>query len=60
MILVSRNGNKVYGAIDGSADMLTYLNLYGMTPIFYAFCLLGILGLGIGLWGIFRCCVTEN
>ncbi|WBW96702.1 hypothetical protein [Oceanirhabdus sp. W0125-5] len=52
MIIVSLNGNKVYGSINGSTDMLTYLNLYGVTPIFSAFCLLGILGLCIGLWGI--------
>lgn len=53
MILVSLSGNKVYGAINGSTDMFTYLNWYGMTSTFIIFCLLGILGLALGLWGTF-------
>jgi uncharacterized membrane protein len=54
MIFVSLNANKVYGSLNGSASMIDYLNWYGMTPVFWVFCLLGILGLCIGLWGVFE------
>lgn len=53
MILAALNGSKIYGSINGDSDMLTYLNRYGMAPIFSVFCLVGILGFCIGLWGTF-------
>lgn len=53
MVFVSLSGNKIYGSLNGSTNMLVYLNLYGMTPIFSIFCLIGILGFLMGMWGVF-------
>ena len=52
MIFVTLHGNKIYGPINGSADILTYLNWYRVTPLYITFCLLCIFGLSIGIWGI--------
>lgn len=53
MIFVNMYSNKLYGSFNGHTDLLFYLELYGMTPIFTTFCLIGILGFCIGLWGVF-------
>jgi hypothetical protein len=54
MILVAIKLSETYGTINGQSSLPTYLDLYAITPLFYLFCLLGILAFFIGLWGIFE------
>ncbi len=53
MILVMLNGSKLLGSINGSSNMFTYLNWFGITYLYIAFLLLGIIGFIVGLWGVF-------
>ncbi|MBZ9626005.1 hypothetical protein G9F71_024685 [Clostridium sp. FP2] len=53
IIFVCLYCNKIYGVINGSTKLLIYIDWFGLTPIFAVFCLIGILGFCIGLWGVF-------
>lgn len=54
MFFVAIQLEKQYGTINGQSSLSLYLNLLNLIPAFTLFCILGIIGFFIGLWGTFE------
>jgi hypothetical protein len=57
MFIISAYFERSFGSINGNSSIFTYLNYFKITPFFIFFCILGIISLLIGLWGILE---NEN
>ncbi len=54
MLFVVLQLQNQYGTINGQSSLPLYLNLLNLMPVFTTFCILGIIGFFIGLWGLFE------